>query len=433
MPYTPPGTVETESLSLLTDQVKLVNGKGNRFLLTTGQADPAKGQTLLEAAEGPLLISGNHGRGQVIYSTLNLEDPPFDNTLNFEAFWGYLVNLNSERLAQITERRAHWELAELLSYLARSNTDQAFLSPGRLFTGLLFYILLVGPISYLILKRRQKWEWSWFIIPALALLFSGAIYAAGSSGRQTELTHYQVNVLDLIPGNRAAALESYSGLFIPRRGNLSLNATGPALAAGKGATLTAGTPGETAIELTNPPLWSIQRLYARNTIALDGPIDLSVSAGGPKVEITVANNSGLDLFKSYARLGDEWFNTGPLAAGQEKTIPLDQGGHLDLLPILEHYQKHHGGPRHYPGYGLDGFPSNGLLWLGFNDDQQPFQLEGEVKTVPLNILSLNCGLAQFKLASTFDLPPGWLIPTGRLRRRQPISKRGPLLARQSRL
>ncbi|HHX86774.1 MAG TPA: hypothetical protein GX693_01190, partial [Firmicutes bacterium] len=217
LPFTPTGTVETGSLSLLTDRVKLVDSTGSRFLLTAGNVVPSQGHILLEAAEGPLLISGNCGRGQVIYSTLNLEDPPLNHALNFESLWNYIIGLNRERLFRTVRQPEHWGFSQLVSSLALGNADLVFLSPAKLFSGLLLYILLVGPISYFILKRRQKWEWSWFTIPALAIIFTGAIYAAGSSGRQTELTHYQVNIYDIYQGNQAS-VESYSGLFIPRRG-----------------------------------------------------------------------------------------------------------------------------------------------------------------------------------------------------------------------
>lgn len=408
LPFIPTGTVETSSLSLLTDQVKLVNSTGIRFLLTAGNVVPSQGHILLEAAEGPLLISGSYGRGQVIYSTLNLEDPPFNNTLNFENIWSYIIGLNRERLFRTAGQPEHWGFSQLVSSLALGNADLVFLSPFKLFSGLLLYILLVGPISYFILKRRQKWEWSWFTVPALAIIFTGTIYAAGSSGRQTELTHYQVNIYDIYQGNQASVV-SYSGLFIPRRGSLSLSTDCPVLAAGKGAVLTGGSePGDTGIQLPNPPLWSIQRLYARDNIALDGPIELTASADQSGGTITVTNRSGVDLFDSYARLGDAWFKTGPLTAGQSKTVSLDRGEHFDFSKILEHY--HGGRAMPYPGYSLEELFSGGLLWIGFNDNLQPFRLDGDIKAVPVNIFRVNCELSQFNLASSFNLPEGWFLP-----------------------
>ncbi len=412
LPFIPSGAVEVDSLSPLTTRVKLVENTGRRFLLTTGSLAPGRGEILLEAAEGPLLIVGNYGRGRVIYSTLNLEDPPFDNPLNFESMWSFIIGGNIGKLFETTGQQGYWGFSQLLSSLALGNADLIFLSPFKLFFGLLFYILLVGPISYFILKRRQKWEWSWFTVPALAIVFTGAIYATGSSGRQSELTHYQVNIYDVFEGNQAS-VEGYSGLFIPRRGSLALNTDCPALAAGKGATLTAGSsPRETAIQITNPPLWSIQRFYACDMALLDGPIELSASADQSGGSITVTNRSGVEMFDSYARLGDEWFRTGPLSVGQSKTVSPGRGEHFELSGILEHYRGNRGQSMPYPGYSsLDElFTGGGLLWIGFNDNLQPFPLGDKTETVPFNIFRVYCEPSQLNLAPTFNLPEGWFEP-----------------------
>ncbi len=411
LPFTPSGTVEADTLTLLTDRIKLADAAGGRLLLTAGEVVSPRGEIMLEAAQGPLLIAGDYGKGRVIYSTLNLEDPPFNNTLNFENIWNYIFGLNTKYLVRTSERHELFGFSQFLSSLALGNADPLFLSPLKLFTGLLFYILLAGPISFFILKRRQKWEYAWFTIPALAIVFTGAIYAAGSSGRQSELTHYQINIYDIYQGDQAS-LESYSGLFIPRRGSLSLGTAFPALAGNKGVTLAPGSvAGETEIDLSNPPLWSLQRFYARDMTVLDGPIELSAAADRSGGTITVTNNSGVDMFDSYARLGDEWFKTGPLAAGQSKTVSSGRADHFDISHILEHYQ---GGNRRggmpYPGYSLEELFPGRLLWIGFNDTLQPFRLGENIKIVPLNIFQANCELPELKLASEFDLPEGWLVP-----------------------
>ena len=342
LPFTPTGTVETENLSPLAGQVNFVDSGSGRFLLTVGSLSSPQGHILLESTAGPLLIAGDYGQGQVIYSALNLEDPPFQHPLNFESFWNYLLSTNRARLFRSVQQREHWGFFQLISALVFGKVDFVFSSPAKLFLGLLFYILLVGPVSYLVLKRRQRWEWSWLTIPALALLFTGVIYAAGSSGRRSELTHYQVNIYDLCQGNQAA-VESYSALFIPRRGSLTLNTACPVLAVGKGAVVSGegGASGE--ISWPNPPLWSLQRFYTRDMLTLEGPFDLTVSVDETGVTMTINNRSGLDLFDSYARLGSAWYKTGPITAGENKTIALRREQPLGFSKILERYHGDKGG------------------------------------------------------------------------------------------
>jgi hypothetical protein len=412
LPFTPTGTVETENLSPLAGQVNFVDSGSGRFLLTVGSLSSPQGHILLESTAGPLLIAGDYGQGQVIYSALNLEDPPFQHPLNFESFWNYLLSTNRARLFRSVQQREHWGFFQLISALVFGKVDFVFSSPAKLFLGLLFYILLVGPVSYLVLKRRQRWEWSWLTIPALALLFTGVIYAAGSSGRRSELTHYQVNIYDLCQGNQAA-VESYSALFIPRRGSLTLNTACPVLAVGKGAVVSGegGASGE--ISWPNPPLWSLQRFYTRDMLTLEGPFDLTVSVDETGVTMTINNRSGLDLFDSYARLGSAWYKTGPITAGENKTIALRREQPLGFSKILERY---HGdkAAELYPFHQLEGSFFSGwpgsLQWIGFNDTLPYPGPKGDLEQVPLNILLLNRELSQYELAPAFNLREGWLIP-----------------------
>ena len=47
------------------------------------------------------------------------------------------------------------------------------------------YILLIGPINYLVLKRLDKREWAWVTMPILILAFAAGAYASGPcSGQQ---------------------------------------------------------------------------------------------------------------------------------------------------------------------------------------------------------------------------------------------------------
>jgi hypothetical protein len=48
---------------------------------------------------------------------------------------------------------------------------------------LLVYVVVVGPVNYLILKRRGKRDWAWVSIPALALLFSGVAFGLSRSAQ----------------------------------------------------------------------------------------------------------------------------------------------------------------------------------------------------------------------------------------------------------
>ncbi len=49
---------------------------------------------------------------------------------------------------------------------------------------IVFYIALISPLTYVVLKKKDKRHWMWGMVPLTAFLFTGIIFLAGSSARQ---------------------------------------------------------------------------------------------------------------------------------------------------------------------------------------------------------------------------------------------------------
>lgn len=56
------------------------------------------------------------------------------------------------------------------------------------------YVVLAGPILYLVLKKCKKREWYWIGVPALGLLFIGGVYIFGQGAKVNETRVYSVTV-----------------------------------------------------------------------------------------------------------------------------------------------------------------------------------------------------------------------------------------------
>jgi len=65
-----------------------------------------------------------------------------------------------------------------------------------LFTG---YILLVVPVLYFILKKVDKREWAWLVIPALAVITSVGLYVVGAQDR---LGDYKTKAVSIVSVNK---------------------------------------------------------------------------------------------------------------------------------------------------------------------------------------------------------------------------------------
>jgi hypothetical protein len=91
------------------------------------------------------------------------------------------------------------------------------------------YILLIGPINYLVLRRLDRREWAWVTMPVLIATFAAGAYGFGSVLRGSDVIINEVAIVRGAPGATDAAAQVYLGVFSPSRGSYQLNVPGGAL------------------------------------------------------------------------------------------------------------------------------------------------------------------------------------------------------------
>jgi hypothetical protein len=115
---------------------------------------------------------------------------------------------------------------------AVNNLPSLALPPvGGLLVLLFGYIVLVGPVNYLVLKRLDRREWAWITVPALIVVFTVGSFGIGSLMRGNEIIVHEVAIVRGAPGTATAAAQSYLGVFSPTRSTYQLRVPGDALLA----------------------------------------------------------------------------------------------------------------------------------------------------------------------------------------------------------
>jgi hypothetical protein len=177
---------------------------------------PAKGLAVprLKAVQGieilikddsgqPLLARLPYGLGSVSVVALDLSKAPFTTWKGRVDFWRVLVNRLAPRVlagASLPEgaRFGREEAADVATQLHREldNFDVPVISFGWVAVFILLYILIVGPLDYLILKKVfKRLEWTWITFPAIVLLVSAIAYFTAYALKGNQL---KVNKLDLV-------------------------------------------------------------------------------------------------------------------------------------------------------------------------------------------------------------------------------------------
>ncbi|HYN70064.1 MAG TPA: hypothetical protein VEX41_07630, partial [Candidatus Eisenbacteria bacterium] len=103
---------------------------------------------------------------------------------------------------------------------------------GGLLLLLAGYIVVIGPLNYLVLRRLDRRELAWLTMPVLIFGFAAAAYAYGAALRGTDIV---VNELAIVRGaldTTEGSAQAYFGVFSPTRGTYQVEVPGGALLAG---------------------------------------------------------------------------------------------------------------------------------------------------------------------------------------------------------
>ena len=94
---------------------------------------------------------------------------------------------------------------------------------------LIAYIVLIGPINYLVLKRLDRREWAWITMPILIVVFAAGAYAYGALLRGSDVIVNEIAIVRGAPGATEGSAQAYLGVFSPSRSVYQVSVPGGAL------------------------------------------------------------------------------------------------------------------------------------------------------------------------------------------------------------
>ena len=205
--------------------------------------------------------------------------------------------------------------------------------PSLRLTGLLvlLYVLVVGPLNYLVLLRAGRRELAWITVPVIAVTFAGIAYglATGTKGRSVQAN--QIAIVHLAGAGDQADQETYTGIFAPTRGDYSITVGGPqpaiapiATAYGGAGGIGAGTrvqPDRAAVDLVAVTAFTL-RGYATESAVPAPSLTASLSLRNGRLSGTVHNRSRIDFTDEIVAFGNVYQRLGRLAPGADLEVDL---------------------------------------------------------------------------------------------------------------
>lgn len=319
-----------------------------------------QGQVLIGETQ-PLLVQKAFGDGWVAYLALDPASSPFNAWAGTLPFWQKLLEPGSALPSNVPVDIPTRMLEAEQMNNALSNLPALDL-PSIRWLAILFgvYVILIGPVNYLLLRRLRRLDWAWVTIPALTLVFSLTGYGLGYGLRGSDVILNQISIIPLTSESSHSAARTYIGLFSPNRQQYTVEVGGDALISllsqmgswgWNPASSYYGGPGGSLNVLQGDPAivrnlsinqWSMQTFQAENWIdTSDMAIEANLTFENNQVRGTLRNRTGHPLRDIVLIAGRRFVRLGDLEDGQEIDIsaPLQTGSTNAAIPwvLFESY------------------------------------------------------------------------------------------------
>lgn len=137
---------------------------------------------IVMADQQPIVVASPYKNGQVWQTAFSLGEEPLVSWNGYSRWFGKL--LENYLHTNMDDNHNHYFHA---IYQGLAETSERFkssaVSVSYLFIVFVVYLIIIGPIMYWFLRKRDKREHSWWLIPVIAVLVSVGIFAVGAKDR----------------------------------------------------------------------------------------------------------------------------------------------------------------------------------------------------------------------------------------------------------
>ena len=305
-------------------------------LVATGTPDTAGGAQILAGdPDLPLVVTRSYGLGRVTFLALDPSLPPLREWADGLPLWTRLLSQTQVELSLTGRRRVSNQFGYNYygGYYGSHPFDIAGLElPNAWLVGgfVLAYLLLLGPINYLVLRLLKRVELAWVTMPALIAIFIIGTYALGVLSKGNSLRLAQASIVHVYPGTSLAAVDSFVGLLSPTRGNYDLSFPGDtpltelnASASGftgRGATILLGRP--TQVRDLTADTWALRGFLAEGTVAYPAPLTATIRLDNGRLRGRVTNQGSTPLRDAGVLRDNQAQYLGDLEPGQSVEFDL---------------------------------------------------------------------------------------------------------------
>lgn len=277
----------------------------------------------------PLLAAQKMGRGTVYFMALDPKLAPLLDWDGSEVVWGTIA----ARVPGLPTWGGPFQNSYAAGTAVTSLPSLALPSVWQLILFLLVYTMLIGPINYMVLKRRNQLEKAWVTIPIIIVIFSGVAYVTGFQLRGNDVLINQMSVAYSQSDSEQARVQSLIGLYSPERSNYDLVLPASAVirpfevifgtlsGGGNIGAISLGnevTVHDVRVDISGVETFMLQSV--ESAIAISGQATLENSGSDLLLTATIQNNSDQMLETASLLIGDTAVSIGDIPPGEIVTV-----------------------------------------------------------------------------------------------------------------
>lgn len=286
--------------------------------------------------ERPLGLRYSLGSGAVTVLSFDLNQSPWRTGVLGDALWAKFLTPVSEE-AYYRGMPANYQLGNLV-YQINNLPGDAFPNWQPVGVFLFVFLLAAGPLTYLVLRRMQRPEFTWVVVPLLSILFAGGVYMYMIQTGGNVL----VNIVQVVDARETGKTAGYTavGYFVPTRGEFTAMLDDPDLAVQVQAM--GGLPIEMMDENDSPQYrvirgsdlevqfgdtsqWNMRGIsFVNNQLAEKANgLSASVEVQGSSITGRVKNDTDMKLDHVTVLWGNQYRVLGDLKPGEERTLAME--------------------------------------------------------------------------------------------------------------
>ncbi len=291
-------------------------------------------RTIVSAGIVPLLVQKQSGQGLIYYLAY---DPALDPIVHWPeatVLWRSLVirSLGAQLLLNNSPQGLSGGIPFYLAKLQHLLLSNPSPAPWLLLFLFLGYLLILGPIRWLIVRRTKQRQWTWRIILGAIVIFTLLNYAVAFYQVRASIFSNSVSIIQLTGDSSFAHSTTYHGVYVPftpANSTIKVQLPGGSLVQpyvdasqqSEQATITA-IPEATQVKESDTNIRFLDAFKAEQDISIQGSIVSHLVVSQGILSGTVTNRLPTALSDVYLLIPSNIVRIGDMAAGQTSKVTL---------------------------------------------------------------------------------------------------------------